>query len=249
MKKFFAPLTLILTLGILPYHDFEQQLQHVIKKYFPSAKDVRVNISVSPFFEVAFGKIDGVDISAVNAELLGLRISEVNIHISNLHFPPMKTFFTRRLRISSFKEGKAQFVITQSDMENFIKKRAGERIKNLHLALKKDKFILNGKVPVAKDFFELSFSLEGKAVVAGGAQIFLEIPRAKLTIIPLPKFLIDFLTDGMNPVFDLREAEKRLPIFKELNDFLGKPVQASLKSLALEDGKIIFEATGIPAKP
>lgn len=246
-KKDFTifPVLFLVVFAFLPEQGAEKQLQQLLKEYFPSAKEVRVNISV-PFYKLVFGKINRIDIEAENAEFLGLRVQSLAIHVYNLYFSPMKSFAKNQLRVSSFKEGRAQFVIAQQDMEAYLKKRVSAKIKALKLTFRKNAFTLQGNVDMYEGLIMPSFRLEGNAVVENGEKIVLTIPKAKFSILPLPAFLVDFIMEDVNPVFNLRDAERELPIFKELQVFLGVPVHTELKSVTLEDGKVICEAAGYP---
>lgn len=247
LSPIFPAVFFLFVFAFLPEQGAEKQLQGILKEYFPSAKELRVNIS-APFFKLAFGKINRVDIVAENAEFLGLRVEQLTLHVYNLHFPPLKSFVKNQFRVSSFKEGKAQFVISEQDMEVYLRKRASPKIRNLKLTFKKNAFVLEGNVDMYEGIILPSFRLEGNAVVEGGERIVLKIPKAKFTVLPIPAFLVDFIMEDVNPVFNLRDAERELAIFKELQKFLGKPIRTELKSVALEDGKVVCEAIGHPEK-
>ncbi len=247
-KRNLSPIFLFfIVFAFLPEQNAEKKLQTLLKEYFPSAKELRVNIS-APFFKLALGKIHRVDIIAENAEFLGLRVEKLTLHVYNLHFSPLKSFVKNQFRVSSFKEGKAVFEITQEGMGAYLRKRASAKIKNLKLSFKKDAFVLEGNVDMYEGIILPSFRLEGNAVVEGGENIVLQIPKAKFTVLPIPGLLVDFIMEDINPVFNLRDAERELSIFKELQGFLGKPVRTELKSVRLEDGKVVCEAIGYPEK-
>lgn len=233
--------------AFLPEQNAEKKLQTLLKEYFPSAKELRVNIS-APFLKLAFGKINRVDIIAENPEFLGLRIKNLTLRVYNIHFSPLKSLVKSEFRVSSFKEGQAVFEIAQDDMEAYLRKRVSNKIKNLKLTFKKNAFVLEGNVDMYEGIILPSFRLEGNAVVKGGERIVLKIPKAKFTVLPIPAFLVDFIMEDINPVFNLRDAERELSIFKELQDFLGKPIRTELKSVSLEDGKVVCEAVGYPGK-
>lgn len=237
MEYIASTIILILTLGVFSQGKAKREIERKLRQRLGRVEDVRVHISFHPF-KILGGRIDKIQIEAYNFKVNEFPVSCLQITLHRLKFKLLKVVFKRKVRLKSMGEAGGTFIVKEEDLSNYLQAR-DPLVKDLRVKLLPDRFILVGRI---KTFLiSPSFGIEGKLRLVGRSQIVLEIPRAQISIIPIPRLLIQPLLDIINPIFDLEELSEFSSFFSDFEEISDYPLSFRLTSFQIRDKTLVIK--------
>ncbi|PIU67890.1 MAG: hypothetical protein COS84_02930 [Armatimonadetes bacterium CG07_land_8_20_14_0_80_40_9] len=245
MEYIASTIVLILTLGVFSQGKAKREIERKLRQRLGRVEDVRVHISSSPF-KILTGQIDKIQIEAYNFKVDGFPVSCLQITLHKLKVNPLKVAFKRKVRLKSIGEARGTFIIREEDLSRYLQAR-GSLVEDLRVKLLPGRFILVGRI---KTFLiSPSFGIEGKLKVVRRSQIVLEIPRAQISIIPIPRLLIQPLLALINPIFDLEELSEFSSFWADLEEISDYSLPFKLVSFQIKDKTLVIEGRAELQKP
>lgn len=236
MKSTIYLLTVLLL--ILPSH-FEKKTEANIKNYLIKElkiSNAKVNLKFNNVLSAYGGKVSELNIEGQNLSLAGLN-SNFNLQFKNIRFSFLQTVFSKEIKVLKIKNISEKFIISEKDLNNFISSKL-KHLKNFYIKILPGKAEVSGQVDLA--ILNPSFKMEVLVAVVNKKELWIDIPKAKISIIPIPKFVIDYIFEDVNPVFILPDDAG-----KEFVDYLqnisAKKYKNVIKNIELKNGEIVIE--------
>lgn len=235
----YALALLCLTMMFLPSH-FEKKTEKEIKNYLIKELKInkaKVNLKFNNVLSAYGGKVSELNIEGQNLSLNGLNSSNFNLRFKNIDYSFLQTIFSQDIKIKKINNISEKFIITEKDLNNFINPRL-KHLKNFYIKILQNKAEVSGQVDLA--ILNPSFKLEVLVAVVNKKELWIDIPKAKISIIPIPKFVIDYIFSEVNPIFVLAEDTGK-EFLNYLQKISFKKYKNIIKNIELKKGEIIIE--------
>jgi hypothetical protein len=176
----------------------EKAVNDLLPAYLGKAGSYKTRIQADSLGAVMRGRVRRVEITGRNVQLVpDLLLTELSITAEEIEVDKRK----KQLK----NVGKALFTaqITEANLAKCVKGRRPD-IKDLNVTLRGE-FVQAKLRPQVFGYPTVPITIQGKLLTRnGGVALDFEPDAARVTVVPVPKFVLDWTMEKLNPVVDLQ---------------------------------------------
>jgi hypothetical protein len=172
------------------------------------------------------GKVGSVAIHARDFRVNDLHVDKLDITIKDIRYDLWKAMWRRKLEIIRVGDSDAEVYLKARDLTKMIAPRV-KQIDNLRLTFTEGRIIVTGDARVG---LHIPVRLTCSLVAVNGGKIYVVDPKAHISIVPVPSFIISRLMDEINPLVDLNAKEEG-PFRLEIDEIGISPSALRLHSV------------------
>lgn len=224
---------------------FEKQTERQIKNYLIKElkiSEAKVNLKFNNVFSAYSGKVSALNIKGKNLSLEGLNSADFEVQIKNVKYSFLKAILTQKIKVKKIKKIEEKFIVSENDLNNFILLKL-KHLKNFYLKILEGKAKVSGKVDLK--ILNPDFKFEVKIKIKNKKELWMDIDKAKISIIPIPDFLIDFIFGEVNPIFVLPDNAGR-EFLDYLSSITSKKYKNVIENINLKNGYLEILTSTVP---
>jgi len=150
------------------------------------------------------GKVGSVVIHARDFRVNDLGVARLDVTIRDIRYDLWKAIWRRKLEVLRVGRSDAEAWLTADALTRMVAPRI-KQIENLRLTLGSGDITVTGNARLG---VRIPVRLTCGLAAVGGGKIYLVDPKAHVSVVPVPSFVISRLMDDINPIVDLNEGRQ-----------------------------------------
>ena len=150
------------------------------------------------------GKVGKVAVHARDFRVNDLAVERLEITIKDIRYDLWKAIWRRKLEVIRVGDSSAEMWLTADALTKVIAPRV-KQVENLRLSFGRGQIHVSGYVRVG---VRIPVRLTCSLASVGGGEIHVVDPKAHVSVVPVPSFVISRLVDEINPLVDLNQGEE-----------------------------------------
>ncbi|UCH35450.1 MAG: DUF2993 domain-containing protein [Armatimonadota bacterium] len=150
------------------------------------------------------GKVGKVAIHARDFRVSDLPVDRLDITIRDVRYDLWKAIWRRKLEVIRVGESDAEISLNARALTRMLAPRV-KQVENLKLTFEEGRINVSGD---ARFGLRIPVGLKCSLASVGGGKIYVVDPKASVSIVPVPSFVVSRLLDEINPLVDLNEGKQ-----------------------------------------
>lgn len=150
------------------------------------------------------GKVGSVSIHASDFRVNDLPVDRLDVTIKDIRYNVWKAVWRGKLRIMRVGDSEAEISLKARALTKMLAPRI-KQVENLRLTFDEGRIIITGDARVG---VHIPVRLTCGLASVGGGKIYVVDPKAHVSVVPVPSFIVSRLLDEINPLVDLNEQQQ-----------------------------------------
>ena len=150
------------------------------------------------------GKVGSVAIHARDFRINDLPVERLEVTIKDIRYNLWKALWRHRLQVMRVGDSYAEASLKPRALARMLAPRI-KQVQNLRLTFSEGRIYIAGD---ARFGLHIPVRLSCSLAAVGGGKIYVVDPKAHVSIVPVPSFIVSRLLDEINPLVDLNEKEE-----------------------------------------
>jgi hypothetical protein len=172
------------------------------------------------------GKVGSVSIHASDFRVNDLPVDRLDVTIRDIRYNLWKAIWRHKLRIMRVGNSEAEISLKAPALTKMLAPRV-KRVENLRLTFDEGRLNISGDARVG---VHIPVRLTCGLASVGGGQIYVVDPKAHVSVVPVPSFIVSRLLDEINPLVDLNQQQQG-PFMLEIDQ-----IRISTRALTIHAG-------------
>lgn len=183
---------------------FETKFKNAVLKKLEKIDKLDLKIDFLDSISTLSGKFSRLRLKALGSSSKQFRIHRIEFDLTEPKINMRKLWEKEKIELVRTKELKFSLIINEKDINDYFKSDTKKRkIKNPYIRIKENGIELSGKANWW--IFKTSFKLRGRFIVMNETEIHFKADKIKVSILPLPRSLLNGVMKKVNPIYDLSE--------------------------------------------
>lgn len=196
----------------------EDAIDHILRTFIKKSRLFNVDYVKSSLAQTGNPSFQSIHVSAEDALIDGLNVSELDIEINNVVFDRKKLLTKKKIEIKNSGKTGINIKIKEDDLNEFLKKKSEKlKVKNPKIILNKDSISLSGRCKWW--IIKAAFQTKGRFVIEASQNIHYIPESISLSSVDMPRYVISKVLKKINPVLSLKKFPLKVYLSKiEIRD-------------------------------
>lgn len=183
---------------------FSEKMKSSVLKKLEKIEKLDINIEFQEMLPTLTGRFASIRLDALGSMSKNFRIERIQFDLKEPKIDMKKLWTQEKIELESSKKVNFRILITESDINRYFAEDTKKRkIKNPSIRIRDNGIEISG---IANWWiFKTPFKIRGRFLIMNKSEIHFTADKIQVSLLPLPKNLMNGVMKKLNPIYDLSE--------------------------------------------